>query len=226
MTSVITLFGAFKKHNIRWNGDSDNPWWVAADVCSALGLTNVSMAVNGNPITGDLGLDDDEKDNIRILDTIGRSRKTIVVNEAGLYRLIFKSRKEEAKTFQRWVFHEVFPSIRKYGCYPAPALEEEAEWSWEAAILAFLLSLCSELGEEMEKNDCRVVATLGFAWLNGEDLSDEAIADFLKLDPLDVGERIAYLQDVGAVDADRLLLLPAEWIPQNTLVGHDATSQN
>ncbi|PSB29920.1 BRO-N domain-containing protein [Stenomitos frigidus] len=151
MTSAIALFGAFERYNVRWNGDIDNPWWVAADVCSALGLTNVSMAVNGNPITGDLGLDDDEKDNIRIPDTIGRSRKTIIVNEAGLYRLIFKSRKAEAKTFQRWVFHEVLPSIRKYGCYPPWAngerLSPEEQADYEAALAELYERLTLKLGE-------------------------------------------------------------------------------
>lgn len=49
-----------------------------------------------------------------------QSREVLVVNEPGLYRLIFSSRKPEAKKFQRWVYHEVLPSIRKYGYYVAP----------------------------------------------------------------------------------------------------------
>lgn len=102
-----------------------------------------------------------------------------------------------------------------------PEEEMEAEWSWEAAILAFLLRLCRELGDGMEHDDCRVVATLGFAWLNSEDLGDVAIADFLKLDPADVGRRIARLQDLGAVADDRLLLLPPDLIPEYALAEAD-----
>ncbi|WP_240911582.1 BRO-N domain-containing protein [Paludisphaera soli] len=74
------------------------------------------MAVNGSEKTGDLGLDDDEK-GIRIVDTPGGPQEMLCVNESGLYSLIFKSRKAEARRFKRWVCHEVLPSIRRYGAY-------------------------------------------------------------------------------------------------------------
>ena len=94
-----------------------DPWFVAKDVCEVLGLNNVSLAVNGNEKTGDVGLDADEKDDMRIPDVIGRQQSTWCVNESGLYHLIFKSRKDEAKTFRRWVTHEVLPAVRKTGTY-------------------------------------------------------------------------------------------------------------
>lgn len=218
MTSAIALFGAFENHNVRWNGDIDDPWWVAADVCKVLGLTNVSMAVNGNPKTGDLGLEVDEKDNIVIPDVIGRNRKTIIVNEFGLHRLIFKSRTEKAKKLQRWMFHEVLPSIRKYGCYPPPALEEDEdeEWTWEAAIFAFLLRFALEFGESLELNDMRVIAALGFGWLREEDISNAAIAVSLKLDEVEVFRRVDRLREWGVIDCDRLLLLPPDLIPHTS----------
>ncbi len=89
---------------------------VAKDACACLGLSNVSLAVNGNPTSGDLGLDDDEK-GIRMVQTAGGPQKLLCVSEPGLYSLIFKSRKPEAKAFQRWVTHEVLPEIRKTGQY-------------------------------------------------------------------------------------------------------------
>ena len=87
------------------------PWFVAADVCRVLEISNSRDAVSR--------LDDDEKDAVGITDTIGRQQQMTVVNEPGLYRLIFSSRKPGAKRFQRWVYHEVLPSIRKTGSYGA-----------------------------------------------------------------------------------------------------------
>jgi len=86
-----------------------NPWWVAREVCDVLGLENVSKAVSV--------LDNDEKNTITISDGIPGNPNKLVINEPGLYSLIFKSRKTEARTFKRWVTHEVLPDIRKIGSY-------------------------------------------------------------------------------------------------------------
>lgn len=85
------------------------PWFVAADVCRVLEISNPRDAV--------ARLDDDEKDGVGITDAIGRQQQTNVVNESGLYALTLTSRKPEARNFQRWVYHEVLPSIRKTGSY-------------------------------------------------------------------------------------------------------------
>ncbi|UQZ88855.1 hypothetical protein C4J81_06445 [Deltaproteobacteria bacterium Smac51] len=98
---------------IRGFLDEDgNPWFVASDVCAALGILNSRDAVNG--------LDDDEK--ITVANTDGNPRAGIphqfsAISEPGLYSLIFRSRKPEAKAFKRWVTHEVIPTIRKTGQY-------------------------------------------------------------------------------------------------------------
>ena len=76
------------------------PWFVAADVCRALGLGNSSMAVSK--------LDEDEK-GISLIDTLGGEQKLGIVNESGLYALVLSSRKPEAKAFKRWITHEVIP---------------------------------------------------------------------------------------------------------------------
>lgn len=83
------------------------PWFVAADLCAILELGNVAMATQGMP-----------KDNVSktdVIDAIGRLRATLVVNEPGLYRLIFRSNKPKADRFQNWIYREVLPSIRKTG---------------------------------------------------------------------------------------------------------------
>lgn len=89
----------------------DEPWFVAADVCTMLDHSNPSAAV--------AGLDDDEK-GLRNVETPGGVQALVCVNEPGLYSLIIRSRKPEAKAFKRWVTHEVLPSIRKTGGYGVP----------------------------------------------------------------------------------------------------------
>lgn len=102
---------AFDSHALRVIMRDGEPWFVAADVCAALGLGNTRMAIDR--------LDDDEK-GISSIDTLGGRQDLIVVSEPGLYSLVLGSRKPEAKRFKRWVTHEVLPSIRKTGRYAAP----------------------------------------------------------------------------------------------------------
>lgn len=91
--------------------DKGNIWWVARDICNILGLGNVSQTL--------LSLDDDEKSDITNTKLDSNNNRLRIINEPGLYNLIFKSRKPEAKEFKRWVTHEVMPSIRKTGSYTA-----------------------------------------------------------------------------------------------------------
>jgi hypothetical protein len=83
-------------------------WFVANDVCKLLGIANSRDAVSG--------LDDDEK-LTSVIPTAGQNRSVNLINESGLYALIFKSKKESAKKFRKWVTKEVLPSIRKKGSY-------------------------------------------------------------------------------------------------------------
>lgn len=85
------------------------PWFVAADVCKALGLGNGRDAVGR--------LDEDGVGNADIIDSMGRTQSARVINESGLYELIFQSRVPGAKAFKRWVTHEVLPTIRRTGQY-------------------------------------------------------------------------------------------------------------
>lgn len=83
-------------------------WFIAADVCRALDIANPSQAV--------ANLDDDEKGLCNAY-TLGGGQKSLIVNESGLYSLIFRSRKESAQKFRKWVTSVVLPSIRKHGGY-------------------------------------------------------------------------------------------------------------
>lgn len=111
----ITLFRFEGKPLNVQKDDSGNIWFNAGDVCRALELSNVTMALRV--------LDGDEK-GLRIVETPGGEQEVNCVTEPGLYKLISRSRKPEAKRFDRWIRHEVLPTIRKTGSYSvAPAID-------------------------------------------------------------------------------------------------------
>ena len=93
--------------------ENGEPWFVAADVARVLDYRTASDAIRY--------LDDDEantlKQRIRSENGVEQERQMLIINESGLYNLIFRSRKPEAKKFRKWVTEEVLPSIRKTGSY-------------------------------------------------------------------------------------------------------------
>ncbi|GHV46649.1 hypothetical protein FACS1894180_9370 [Bacteroidia bacterium] len=93
---------------IRVEVINNEPHFVAKDVCDCLSISNSRDAVDR--------LDEDEK-GVSLVATPSRKQKMQVVNESGLYNLIFQSRKPEAKAFRKWVTSEVLPAIRKTGKY-------------------------------------------------------------------------------------------------------------
>ena len=113
------------------------PWFVARDVAQILEL--------GNPRTSLALLDEDEK-GVHSMDTLGGKQEMAIISEAGLYSLVLRSRKPEAKAFKRWVTHEVLPAIRKHGGYLTPATLEEALTDPDTLIM-----LATNLKAEREK---------------------------------------------------------------------------
>ena len=100
----------FKGNLVRMKTDESEQYWFAGiDVCNILGLENPTQSVES--------LDEDEKKLDYILDSSGQQRKTWTINEFGLYSLVLKSRKPEARESKRWITHEVLPAIRKAGRY-------------------------------------------------------------------------------------------------------------
>ena len=113
MNEIVKLY---KEHPVRIVDRGGEPWFVAKDVCAVLEIAKVDSAIRS--------LDEDEKDT-HSMSTLGGDQEMSIVSEAGLYSLVLRSRKPEAKTFKRWVTHEVLPSIRKTGAYVAPNLSME-----------------------------------------------------------------------------------------------------
>lgn len=120
-------------------GENGEPWFVAADVCRVLELDNPTEALSG--------LDSDEVNTLRIAEGIRGNPNMRVITEAGLYSLILRSRKPEAKLFKRWVTHEVLPSIRKHGVYLTPTTVEM--WLNNPDVMIRMLE---EIKTEREKN--------------------------------------------------------------------------
>lgn len=99
----------FENHEVRVFMIDGNPWWVLNDVCTAIGIVNPRNAVTR--------LEDDDVRDMDTIDSMGRHQRVNIINESGLYDLIFVSRKTEAKRFKRWVTKEVLPEIRRTGTY-------------------------------------------------------------------------------------------------------------
>ena len=114
MNEIVKVY---KNSPIRIVEKDGEPWFVAKDVCNILEIKN-------NRDTLNKCLDEDER-GVDIIYTPGGNQEMTIVSEAGLYSLILRSRKPEAKAFKRWVTHEVLPSIRKTGAYLSPGMSNE-----------------------------------------------------------------------------------------------------
>lgn len=131
-------------HDVRAFLVDDEPWFVAADVCAVLDLPNVSMALSR--------LDEDDISSTDVISpygTVGATRRQTVrtVNESGLYTLILRSDKPEAKEFQRWVTRVVLPTIRQTGGF----LDPERIDINDPAQLATVLRAGLEAAERLEE---------------------------------------------------------------------------
>ena len=106
----------YKNNEVRTTIKDGEIWWVLKDICKILGINNSKMVATR--------LDEDEK-GVSLTDSLGGAQKTTIINEPGLYKVILRSDKPEAKNFMNWITHEVLPSIRKHGAYITSAKMEE-----------------------------------------------------------------------------------------------------
>ena len=107
--SIVPLTFPGSGEDIRVVWIEEQPWWVVNDVCRELGIVDASDAANR--------LFDDYRGTTRVADGRGQMRNTNIVNEPGLYQLVFMSRKSNAEAFRRWIFEKVIPAIRQTGSY-------------------------------------------------------------------------------------------------------------
>lgn len=107
--SNIQIFN-YQSNEVRTVEMGGEPWFVLKDVCNILGISKYRDTA--------ARLDADERGSVEV-DTLGGTQQVIAVNESGLYHVILRSDKPEAKPFRKWVTSEVLPSIRKNGGYIA-----------------------------------------------------------------------------------------------------------
>lgn len=146
----IFTYNGNEVRTVQHNGET---WWVLKDVCEVFGETNYRR-VSGR-------LDEDEK-GVSQIDTPGGSQNMTVINEAGLYSTLFamqpekargvteeyiQQRREQLKSFRKWVTSEVLPSIRKHGAYMTPETLEQAILNPDT-----MIKLCTALKDEQDKN--------------------------------------------------------------------------
>ena len=118
MENSLKVFNYGKKQ-VRTVEKDGEAWFVGKDVAEALGYTNERKAIKDH-------VDNEDKLTERIV-TSGQMREVFIINEAGLYSLIFSSKLPSAKQFKHWVTHEVLPDIRKHGMYMSDKLRDAAQ---------------------------------------------------------------------------------------------------
>lgn len=153
----VSVFENSEFGSIRVADKNGEPWFVAKDVCEILGVANSRDAV-GN-------LEEDEK-GVVITDTLGGKQEVSIISESGLYSLIFKSRKPEAKAFSKWVRSEVLPSIRKTGAYSVK-IEKQNGLS---PVATDFKALCEAASFLFDKNQAALCANTAIKKVYGEDL--------------------------------------------------------
>lgn len=124
--------------NIRVTIINNEPFFVGKDVAEDLGYTNSRKALSDHV--------DQEDKGVTICDTLGGKQEMTVINESGVYALIFSSKLPKAKEFKHWVTSEVLPTIRKHGAYATPATIESIIANPDNGI-----RLLQALKEEQEK---------------------------------------------------------------------------
>ncbi len=169
--------------------EAGEPWFVLKDCMSILDL--------GNPTETVKMFDDDEFSTTEVIDSIGRRQQAYIISEPGLYRLVMRSRKPEAKEFQRWVTHEVLPSIRKHGGYMA-GQERMTPEQMALASMRWLQSKVDEQAKQLKAQEGKVlfanaVETARTSILVGD------FAKILKSNGIDIGPRrlFAWLREHG-----------------------------
>lgn len=182
MDNQLQVF-SYEGNEVRTVRQGDETLWVLKDVCEALGLSDTNKVAER--------LDGDELTRIKFVSG-GQTREMYTVSESGLYNVILRSDKPDAKRFKRWVTHEVLPSIRRHGAYLTPAKLEEMMNDPDAWI-KMLTALKDEraakerLQLEAAKNEPKVIFADAVSVSDGTILIGE-LAKILKGNGIEIGQ--------------------------------------
>ena len=141
MNEIIKIFNNPEFGEARTLTINGEPWFVGKDVAERLGYAKPLNA---------LAMHVDEDDSLKqgLIDSVGRTQETIIINESGLYSLILSSKLPNAKTFKRWITSEVIPSIRKHGTYTMK--DRKSDPSADKRATAMLLNAKTRVANQMK----------------------------------------------------------------------------
>ena len=147
----IKIFESETFGKIRVTEINGEPWFVLTDICKTLSLTSPHKVADR--------LEEDEKGR-SLIPTLGGAQEMAVISESGLYAVILRSDKPQAKPFRKWVTSEVIPSIRKHGTYG------EADYSNLSPQLQFLIQLEKKQNRLERRIDsmCETMQVRGTNW--------------------------------------------------------------
>lgn len=177
--SALDLF-RYDNHEVHVVLINDEPWFVAGDVARVLEYRDAYNLVRG--------LDDDER-GTHIVSTPGGDQTVAVINEAGLYSAIVRSRAERTKPFKRWITHEVLPAIRKTGQYGAPAALSFEEMT--AHVIDGLQQRIADAEQRAKELESPAAAWQGLSSAEGDFTVSDA-AKILARDGIATGPRKLY----------------------------------
>lgn len=175
----LQLFN-FENNQVRTLLINDEPWFVGKDVAQILGYSNPNKAIRDH-------VDEEDKLTERFV-LSGQNREAIVINESGVYALVFSSKLPDAKRFKRWVTSEVLPQIRKTGSYATPQLTGE-ELMAKALIEAN--SVLARQSKQLEEQKPKVLFADSVIASKGSILVRE-LAKLIKQNGYDIGEKKLY----------------------------------
>lgn len=175
---------SYEGKEVRTVRRGSESWWVLRDVCDVLDLTTPARVAER--------LEEDEVSQTHLIDSIGRRQETIIVSESGLYNVILRSDKPEARKFKRWVTHEVLPSIRRHGAYLTTETMEKAMndpdvWIKVLTALKEERAAKERLQLEADRNKPKVVFADAVSVSDGTILIGE-LAKILKGNGVDIGQ--------------------------------------
>ena len=133
----------YQQSTVRTVERDGEPWFVLKDVSDVLNLTTPARVAER--------LDKDEVSQTHLTDSLGRQQETTIINESGLYSVILRSDKPEAKPFRKWVTSEVIPAIRRHGSYSRKPLTPAEQLLAQANVLVEQERRLSALEETAEK---------------------------------------------------------------------------
>lgn len=176
----LQLFN-FENNQVRTLLINDEPWFVGKDVAEILGYSKARNAIATH-------VDDDDKKGAPIQGDLGGTQEMTVINESGVYALVFGSKLPSAKRFKHWVTSEVLPQIRKTGSYATPQLTGE-ELMAKALIEAN--SVLARQSKQLEEQKPKVLFADSVIASKGSILVRE-LAKLIKQNGYDIGEKKLY----------------------------------